>query len=491
MENIVSILVFTPLLAALILAIFLRGDDDAARQNAKWLALTATGATFAVALSLFIGFDADNLDFQFVETRAALFGLSYRVGIDGLSLGFVMLVTALMPIAVAAGWMLTDRVKGYVISLLCFETLLLGALTSLDVVFFALFFEASVIPLLLLAGIWGANGSGIVALKGWLYTLPGTVLLILALAAMAQEAGTTDIEALLRHNFSVENGGQITLWLMIAASVAVKLALWPLHTWLPGLAAKAPLAVGLLAACLLTKLGLYGLMRLSVSMLPAGTEVLAPYIMGLAAAGLILGALAAFASEGLGRVLGYLAVAQSGLTTLVLMSQNVQSFDGVILGAIGGAFALAGLFAMAGMLEERGSSRQIAAFGALKQKMPVMSAFFLFFVLAAFGLPGTATFAGLLLSAFGLVQYSFGAALLFALGVVLIAALGLLLHRRVMLGGLIKESFKILPDLQSRERAILVLLVAGLVILGLWPGLMLERTGPSVAALAEMFAALP
>ncbi|MEM9436598.1 MAG: NADH-quinone oxidoreductase subunit M [Pseudomonadota bacterium] len=497
MDNLVSILIFTPLLAALILAIFLRGDDDAARQNAKWLALTATGATFAIALALFVGFDPDTIDFQFVESRPALFGLSYRVGVDGLSLGFIMLVTALMPIAVGASWMLTDRVKAYVIALLSFETLILGAITSLDLVFFAFFFEASFIPLLFLAGLWGGKGSGVVALKSWLYTLPGTILLIIALTMIAREAGTSDVTALLRHNFSTDGGGwlpgggQSALWLMIAASVAVKLALWPLHTWLPGLAAKAPLAVGLLAACLLTKLGLYGFMRLLISMLPKGTEALAPYIMALAGIGLLLGALAAFSAAGLGRLLGYLAVAHSGFLTLVLMAQNVVSFDAVLMAALGGSFALAGLFAMAGMLEERARSREIAAFGALKQKMPVMAAFFAFFALAAFGLPGTASFVGLFLSVIGVIQASLGAAVVLSLGALLIAACGLLLHRRIMLGGLIKESFKILPDLQGRERMVLSLLVGMTVVLGIWPGLMLERTGPSFAALAEMFAALP
>ena len=495
MENLVSILVFTPLLAALILAIFLRGDDDAARQNAKWLALTATGATFAVALSLFVAFDTANTDFQFEETRQTLFGLTYHMGIDGLSLGFVMVITALAPLAVAASWSLTQDVKGYVIALLTFETLVLGAITSLDLVFFVLFFETAILPLALLAGFWGGKGGGVVALKAWLYTVPGTILLIVALSTMAGEAGTTDITALLRHNFSTEGGGmlpgggQAVLWLMIAASAAVKLAVWPLHTWLPEITARAPFSVGLIVACLFTKLGLYGLMRFGVSMLPAGTEGLAPFVMALAAAGLLLGLLAAFATEGICRALGYFTVAQSGLLTLAMLTQNVQGFDGVLMGAMASSLALGGLFAMAGMLEARAGSREITAFGALKQKMPVMAAFFIFFAMASFGLPGTAMFVSVGLTAFGMVQVSVVALFALLAGVLLMASYGLVLHRRIMLGGLIKESLKIMPDLDSRERLMLALVAAALVLLGLWPGIMLERTGPTLAALADTLAA--
>jgi len=497
MENLLSIVVFTPLLAALILAVFLRGDDDAARQNAKWLGLTATGATFLMALALFLSFESQTLDFQYEETRQAPFGLTYHLGVDGIALGFVMMVTALLPVTVAASWELTHRVKHFIIALLTFESLALAALTSLDIVFFVFFFEAALIPLIFLAGIWGGKSSGVAALKGWLYALPGTILLITAAVMMVRETGTTDMTDLLRHNFSTEGGGllpgghQGVLWLLVGLSIALKLALWPLHSWLPEVVSRASLPVGLLLACVLTKIGLYGLMRLSVAMFPVATEALAPYVLSLAGLGLVIGALAALAAEDLGRALAYVAVAQSGLLVMVTMATNAQSLDGAVMNALAHGLALGALFVLAGILEARTGSRDIAAFGALKSKVPVMSAFFLVFALSLFGLPGTPGFVGIAFATLGLIEAGSWAAFVLLFGALLLAAFAFVLHRRIMLGGLIKEGLKLMPDLNGRERVTLTLLLTATLILGLWPGLMLERTGPAFAALAQTLADLP
>ncbi|MEO1796229.1 MAG: NADH-quinone oxidoreductase subunit M [Pseudomonadota bacterium] len=488
MDNLLSILIFTPLLAGLILAIFLRGDDDAARQNAKWLALTATGATFFVALALFVGFEPANLGFQFEESRVALFGLSYRLGVDGISLGFVMLTAALMPLAVGMSWTLTERVKEFVIALLTLETALLGAFLALDVVIFVFFFELAVIPAYLMAGLWGRKASGVSALKAWLYTLPGTVLMIFALMAMAREAGTTDIADLLRHNFASE--GQGALWLMIAASVALKAGIWPLHTWLPGLALRAPLVVGMLISVLVLKLGLYGFIRLSLSMLPAGTEAYGTVLMALAGIGIVLALLAAFAEEDLGRLLAYVAVSQTGIVVLSLVARGGMSFDGATMAIVSQGLALAGLFGLALMLEERGGTREVSGFGALKVRMPRLSWAFMILVLALAGMPGSGGFVALVLNALGVFPVSVAAAVVLAVGTALTAALALVLYRKIMLGGLVKETLKLVPDLQRREQVIVGLIIASLLLLGLFPGLLLDRTAPALTELASQLATL-
>ncbi|MEL6913264.1 MAG: NADH-quinone oxidoreductase subunit M [Pseudomonadota bacterium] len=494
MQNLLSILTFTPLLAALILAIFLRGNDEAARQNAKWLALTASGATFFVAVALFLGFDGANRGFQFEESRVIL-GLTYRMGVDGVSLPFVLLITALTPIAVAMSWALSERVKHYVIWLLTFETALLGAVLSLDLVFFVAFFELAILPALLLAGMWGRMACGVSALKAWLYTLPGTVLLIVAAAGLAGEAQTTDISQLLLHNFSaaagaLPGGGQSVLWLLAAVSVAVKAALWPFHTWLPGLGFRAPLQVGMILGVLVTSLGLYGLLRIHVGMLPVATDAFAPLLMALAGAGLVLGVLSALVAEDFGRLLSYVAVAQTGAFVLLIAGGTVQSFDAIVMALLAHGLTLAALFALAVMLEARGNAREMAAFGALKTRLPVLSAFFLFFALALLGAPGTAGFVALLLALFGLLPVSLTAALLTALGALLFGGLALALYRQLMLGPRVKEHFKLVADLDGRERLTLSLLLVALVLLGLWPGIVLDRTAPAFAEIAAQFAAL-
>ncbi|MEL7300093.1 MAG: NADH-quinone oxidoreductase subunit M [Pseudomonadota bacterium] len=494
MENLLSILTFTPLLAALILAIFLSGDDQAARQNAKWLALTASGATFFVAAALFFGFDGANRGFQFQESRSIL-GLTYRMGVDGVSLPFVVLITAITPIAVAMSWMLTERVKHYVIWMLTLETALLGAVLSLDLIFFIAFFELAILPALILAGSWGRKACGVSALKAWLYTVPGSILLIIAATGLAREAQTTDISELVLHNFStgdgaLPGGAQGVLWLLAAASVAVKAALWPFHTWLPGLAYRAPLHVGMLLCVLVTALGLYGLLRIHVGMLPVATQGFAPLLMTLAGLGLVLGILSALTEEDLGRLLSYVAVAQTGALVLLVAGGTVQSFDAIVLAILAHGCTLAALFALAVMLEARGNAREIAAFGALKARLPILSGFFLFFVLALLCVPGTAGFAALILALFGLMPVSLTAALLTALGALLFGALALVLYRQLMLGARVKEHFKLVADLDGRERLTLSLLVAALVLFGLWPGLLLDRTAPAFAEMAAQFAAL-
>lgn len=495
MDNLLSILTFIPLLAALILAIFLRGDDPAAQRNAKWLAVTATGATLLVALILWGAFDPAIAGFQFVEEREWPLGVTYRAGVDGVSLGLCLAVAALAPLAVAASWRIEDRVRDYIIALLTAETFVLGALLSLDLVFFALFLEGAVLPLLLMAGLWGTKGSGEVALKAFLYALPGTVLLIVTLVTIAGDAGTTDMDALSRHNLPVAGessfSGGLQTWLLLglAWSLSVKLPLWPLHAWLPSLAARAPAAVTLLVTGTGTILGLYMVLRLAVPMLPAGLAELWPFATGLVMLSFAWAALAAYVQERMRGALAYLAVALAAVCVLTALSGSAQGIDAAILGAAARALTLAGLFIALTVVEVRLRSDAFEAMGGIRLRLPGFAILLMILSYASFGLPGTAVFPALALGVFG----SFEAAPWLALALAL-AALGLCaiaggLYRQVALGDLLREDVRTMGGMDTRERLAMSLAVGALVLLGLIPGVLLDRTGPASTALSESYAA--
>ena len=293
MENILSIITFLPLVAAAILAFFLRGDDAAAQRNAKWLALIATSVTFVISLFLIAGFDPNNTDFQFVEEREWLIGLNYKMGVDGISVLFVMLTTFLMPITILSCWDVKVRVKEYMIAFLALETLMLGVFCALDLILFYLFFEGGLIPMFLIIGIWGGKDRIYASFKFFLYTFLGSVLMLVAMIAMYVDAGTTDIPTLLSHNFGSETfsllgvqvvgGMQTLLWLAFFASFAVKMPMWPVHTWLPDAHVQAPTAGSVVLAAILLKMGGYGFLRFSLPMFPIGSDILAPLVLWMSA----------------------------------------------------------------------------------------------------------------------------------------------------------------------------------------------------------------
>ncbi len=497
MENLLSIITFTPLVAAVILAVFLRGDDEAARANAKWLALIATGATFLISLFLLAGFDPSDTGFQFVEEGDWILGLTYKVGVDGISVLFVLLTTFLMPIVIGACWNVTHRVKEYMVAFLVLETLMIGVFVALDLVLFYLFFEAGLIPMFLIIGIWGGKERIYAAFKFFLYTFLGSVLMLVAMIAMYVEAGTADIEALLTHEFGsdtisllgiqIVGGAQTLMFLAFFAAFAVKLPMWPVHTWLPDAHVQAPTAGSVVLAAILLKMGGYGFLRFSVPMFPVGTEIVGPLILWLSAIAVVYASLVALMQEDMKKLIAYSSVAHMGFVTLGIFAVNQQGLDGAIFQMISHGFISGALFLAVGVIYDRMHTRRIDAYGGLVNRMPVYALIFMLFTMANVGLPGTSGFVGEFLTLVGVFQVNTWVTAVAATGVVLSAGYALWLYRRVMMGELVRESLKTITDMSRREKALFAPLVAMTLLLGVYPSLVTDITGPAVAELVEEY----
>jgi len=502
MENLLSIVTFVPALAALILAVFLRGDDRAAQKNAKWLALLATTATFILSIFILTGFDPADTGFQFVEEKNWILGLKYKMGVDGISILFVMLTTFLMPITIAACWGVTVRVKEYMIAFLLLETLMLGVFMALDLVLFYLFFEAGLIPMFLIIGIWGGKDRIYAAFKFFLYTFLGSVLMLVAMIAMYRDAGTTDIPTLLNHTFSSDTmavfgfqiigGLQTLLWLAFFASFAVKMPMWPVHTWLPDAHVQAPTAGSVVLAAVLLKMGGYGFLRFSLPMFPMGSEVMGTFVLWLSVIAIIYTSLVAMVQEDMKKLIAYSSVAHMGYVTMGIFAVNQQGIDGAIFQMISHGFISGALFLCVGVIYDRMHTREIDAYGGLVNRMPAYALIFMFFTMANVGLPGTSGFVGEFLTLVGIFQANTWVAMFATTGVILSAAYALWLYRRVVFGDLIKESLKSITDMTRREKAIFAPLVFMTLLLGVYPALVLDIIGPSVEALVSNYnAAIP
>jgi len=490
MDNLLSIITFLPLAAAIILALFLRGDDEAAQKNAKWLALIATSATFILSLFLITGFDASNPEFQFVEERPWLLGLTYKMGVDGISILFVMLTTFLMPLVIASCWEVSTRVKEYMIALLILETLMLGVFCALDLVLFYLFFEAGLIPMFLIIGIWGGKERIYAAFKFFLYTFLGSVLMLVAMVAMYVDAGTTDIPRLLAHQFGTDSftiagihvvgGFQMLLWIAFFASFAVKMPMWPVHTWLPDAHVQAPTAGSVVLAAILLKMGGYGFIRFSLGMFPVASDLAGPFVLWLSAIAIVYTSLVALAQSDMKKLIAYSSVAHMGYVTMGIFAANQQGIDGAIFQMISHGFISGALFLCVGVIYDRMHTREIDAYGGLVNRMPAYATIFLLFTMANVGLPGTSGFIGEFLTLVGVFQVNTWVALVAATGVILSAAYALWLFRRVVLGDLIKESLKSITDMTTREKAIFAPLIFFTIFLGIYPAPVLDVIGPSV-----------
>ena len=497
MGNLLSLTTFIPLLGAAILALFLRGNDAAAQKNAKWVAMATTVATFIVSLFILAGFDPANTGFQFVEERPWLLGMNYKMGVDGISVLFVMLTTFLMPLVIASCWNVESRVKEYMIAFLLLETLMLGVFMALDMVLFYLFFEAGLIPMFLIIGIWGGANRIYASFKFFLYTFLGSVLMLVAIVAMVFQAGTTDIPTLMTFQFASEDfsvlgihivgGMQTMLWLAFFASFAVKMPIWPVHTWLPDAHVQAPTAGSVVLAAILLKMGGYGFLRFSLPMFPVGSDVLGPLVLWMSVIAIIYTSLVALVQEDMKKLIAYSSVAHMGYVTMGIFAVNQQGIDGAIFQMISHGFISGALFLCVGVIYDRMHTRDIDAYGGLVNRMPAYALIFLFFTMANVGLPGTSGFIGEFLVLMGIFQVNTWVAMFATTGVILSAAYALWLYRRVVMGELLKESLKSITDMTTRERFIFVPLVFMTLLLGVYPALVLDIIGPSVAALVENY----
>ncbi|MER5170477.1 NADH-quinone oxidoreductase subunit M [Thioclava kandeliae] len=497
MQNLLSIVTFIPALSAIILAVVMRGGTEAADRNAKWFALTATLVTLLASLFLLAGYDPSNPDFQFVEQAEWILGMNYKVGIDGISLVFVMLITIMMPITILSAWVNDRRVKEYMIAFLVLETFMLGVFTALDIVLFYLFFEASLIPMFLIIGVWGGRRRVYATFKFFLYTFVGSVFMLVGIAWMFAITGTTDIPTLMSYDFSSEafsvlginipGGVQTLLFLAFFASFAVKIPMWPVHTWLPDAHVQAPTAGSVDLAAILLKMGGYGFLRFSLPMFPVAADLMSDFIMWLSVIAIIYTSLVALAQTDMKKVIAYSSVAHMGFVTLGIFSFNKQGIDGAVYIMLSHGFVSGAMFLGVGIIYERLHTRELSAFGGLVKRMPVYALFYMFFTMANLGLPGTGSFVGEFLALTGAFKAHTIAATLATLGVILSAAYGLWMYRRIFFGELLKESLKSVKDLDGREMCMMIPLVAIVLLLGVYPAFLTDIIGPTVANLVNNY----
>jgi len=495
MDNILTLVTFLPLLGALVLLLVLKGDDEAARLNAKMVSLLTTVATFLLSLVIFFGFDASDTGFQFVEEGRWLIGLNYKLGVDGISVLFVMLTTFLMPIVIGASWHVDHRLKEYMACFLLLETLMIGVFVSLDIILFYLFFEAGLIPMFIIIGVWGGANRIYASFKFFLYTLLGSVLMLIAMIAMIWDAGTSDVTLMLEHEFpmgpvdvlgwQIVGGFQTLCWFAFFASFAVKMPMWPVHTWLPDAHVQAPTAGSVVLAAILLKLGGYGFIRFSLPMFPVASELLADFVFFLSVVAIVYTSLVAMMQEDMKKLIAYSSVAHMGFVTMGIFAANQQGVDGAIFQMLSHGFISGALFLIVGVIYDRMHTREIAAYGGLAVRMPAYALVFMLFTMGNVGLPGTSGFVGEFLTMAGVYQVNALAAFGAAFGVILSAAYALWLYRRVVFGDLIKQSLQKIDDMTLRERVLFGPLVAFTLLLGVYPSLATDYFGPTVRALTE------
>jgi NADH-quinone oxidoreductase subunit M len=482
-----SITIFLPLSG--VVFILLSGSDDTAlvARRARDVALLASLATFIASLFVWWNFDPSSADFQFVEKREWFGddGFSYHLGIDGISLFFVLLSTFLTPLCILASGAIQTRVKEYMIAFLVLETLMVGMFAALDIVLFYVFFEGVLIPMFLIIGVWGGPRRVYAAFKFFLFTLLGSVLMLLAIIAMYWQAGTTDIPELMAFGFARDL--QLWLWLAFFASFAVKVPMWPVHTWLPDAHVEAPTAGSVILAAVLLKMGGYGFLRFSVPMMPEATAYFTPLIYVLSIVAVIYTSLVALAQTDMKKLIAYSSVAHMGFVTVGIFAMNEQAVSGAIFQMLSHGVVSGALFLCVGVVYDRMHSRDIATYGGLVHRMPRYAAVFMLFTLASVGLPGTSGFVGEILVMVGAFQANTWVAALIALGVILGAAYMLYLYRRVIFGDLVKEELKTILDLNRIEIIVFTPLVLVVLWMGIWPMHLLGPIEASVINLLEQY----
>jgi NADH-quinone oxidoreductase subunit M len=483
--GILSLVTFFPLLGALYIATL----NKDAKRNARWVALYTTLFTFGASLYIWVHFDPANPGFQFIEEMDWLGGsIRYKMGVDGISMLFVILTTFLMPLCILASWeAIEDRVKEYMIAFLVLETLMIGVFCALDLVLFYLFFEGGLIPMFLIIGVWGGKRRVYASFKFFLYTLLGSVLMLLALMAMYWHAGTTDIPTLLTHKFPADM--QWWLWLAFFASFAVKMPMWPVHTWLPDAHVEAPTAGSVILAGILLKMGGYGFLRFSVPMFPVASQEFAPFVFVLSVVAIVYTSLVALAQEDVKKLIAYSSVAHMGFVTMGIFTFTVQGVDGAIFQMLSHGIVSAALFLCVGVVYDRMHTREIAAYGGLVNRMPLYAVCFMVFTMANVGLPGTSGFIGEFLTLLGAFKANTWVAFFATFGVILSAAYALWLYRRMIFGPLEKPSLKSITDLGYLEVLVIAPLVLLTILFGFYPAPLMDVTAVSVNNLVSNYQA--
>jgi NADH-quinone oxidoreductase subunit M len=486
---ILSAVTYLPLVGAAIIFLFIRGEGEAARRNILNVSLGVTTLTFLVSLLIWWHFDASNPGFQFVE-EGALSGafMSYRMGVDGISMLFVILTTFLMPFCILASWRsVQTRLKEYMIAFLVLETLMIGVFCALDMILFYVFFEAGLIPMFLIIGVWGGPRRVYAAFKFFLYTLLGSVLMLLAMMAMYWQAGTTSIPELLAHPFPAEM--QTWLWLAFFASFAVKMPMWPVHTWLPDAHVEAPTAGSVVLAAILLKMGGYGFLRFSLPMFPLASADLAPLVYTLSIVAIIYTSLVALMQEDMKKLIAYSSVAHMGFVTMGIFTLTAQGVQGGIFQMLSHGIVSGALFLCVGVVYDRLHTRRIDAYGGLVERMPIYAFVFMVFTMANVGLPGTSGFVGEFLTLVGAFRVNTWVAVFATTGVILSAGYALWLYRRVVFGRLERPSLAGIRDMSLRETLILAPLVALTILFGVYPAPVMDVTAASVDQLITNYQA--
>ncbi len=488
MSGILSLTTYLPLagVAAILIARGLTRDEAEAARSARWIALLATLATLALSVLIVAQFRPSVSGFQFSETLAWFGGLNYRMGVDGISVLFVLLTAFLMPLCVIGSWRsVTTRVVEYMIAFLVLETLVIGVFCALDLLVFYLFFEGQLVPMFLIIGIWGGKNRVYAAFKFFLYTLLGSVLMLAAILAMISIAHTSSIPDLLTYHFAP--GVQMWLWLAFFASFAVKLPMWPVHTWLPDAHVEAPTAGSVILAGILLKMGGYGFMRFSLPMFPDASHAFAPLVFALSVIAIVYTSLVAFRQDDMKKLIAYSSVAHMGFVTLGIFSGTLQGEQGALFQMLSHGVISGALFLCVGVVYDRMHTREIAFYGGLVSRMPIYAAVFMLFTMGNVGLPGTSGFVGEILTLTGTYGAATWPAIIAVTGVILSAVYALTLYRRVVFGQMANPALATITDLAGIEMLVFAPLIIGTLALGFHPAYVFNITDGAAAHLADAF----
>ena len=482
---ILSSLILLPTIGSLFL--FFTKDKDGNNSTAKYVALFTSIVNFLISIYLWISFDQSISDFQFVEDRTWIEGfINYKVGVDGISILFIILTTFITPLCIiSVNNSVKNRLRDFLIAILIMESFMIGVFCALDLVVFYLFFEAGLIPMFLIIGIWGGPKRVYSAFKFFLYTLLGSVLMLVAIISIYWISGTTDVVKL--YEIGIDAKYQNLLWLAFFSSFAVKTPMWPVHTWLPDAHVEAPTAGSVLLAAILLKMAGYGFIRFSLGLFPVASEVFTPLIYTLSVIAIIFTSFIALMQEDMKKLIAYSSVAHMGFVTLGIFTLQQQGIEGSIIQMISHGLVSAALFLCVGVVYDRMHSRMINSYGGIVAIIPKYSILFMLFTLAALGLPGTSGFVGEFLILMGVFKDNFLVAVLASIGVILGAAYMLWLYKRVVFGKLVNSDLKSMMDLDRSEYFILTCLAIPTLYFGFYPDPLINTIEVSVNDLIDMY----